>query len=107
MRAGVAPTSGSARCASHGRRGGTSRASQRRRTGPAAASCSKRALQRARRQSQGWVATRDRYDDNDYYDDYDDGDFFIERPRHYRPFYPFYRSQVCWGGKNTSLCFSD
>jgi uncharacterized protein YraI len=59
----------------------------------------------------GWVSanylTRDRYDDNDYYDDYDEGDFFIERPRHYRPFYPFYRSQVCWGGKNTSLCFSD
>lgn len=60
----------------------------------------------------GWVSasylSRDRNDDDDdYYDDYDDeDDFYIERPR-YRPFYPFYRSQVCWGGKNTSLCFSD
>jgi uncharacterized protein YraI len=56
----------------------------------------------------GWVNANyltARYaDDDDYY--YDDDDFFIERPR-YRPFYPRYRSQVCWGGKNASFCFSD
>jgi hypothetical protein len=60
----------------------------------------------------GWVnanyLTADRYDDDDY-DDYEDEDyFFIERPSYgFRPFYPRYRSQVCWGGNNTSLCFSD
>ncbi len=60
----------------------------------------------------GWVnanyLSADRYDDDEYYDDYDDDYFFIERPRYgFRPIYPRYRSQVCWGGKNTSLCFSD
>lgn len=56
----------------------------------------------------GWVnanyLTADRYDDR-----YDDDDyFFIERPRYrYRPFYPRYRSQFCWGGPNASFCFRD
>ena len=59
----------------------------------------------------GWVSASylgaDRYDD-DYFDD-DDVDFYvIERPRlRYRPFYPYYRSQFCWGGPNASFCFRD
>lgn len=49
---------------------------------------------------------RDYYDD-DYYDDYDDG-FYLERPRYrYRPVYPFYRSQACFGRPNVSFCFSN
>jgi uncharacterized protein YraI len=62
----------------------------------------------------GWVnanyLTADRYNDNDrYYDDddyYDDG-FFIERPRYRYRSYPFFRSQACFGGPNTSFCFRD
>ncbi|MGV3491753.1 MAG: SH3 domain-containing protein [Devosia sp.] len=57
----------------------------------------------------GWVSARyldaDRYRDDDWYDEddyYDDG-FYLERPR---PF-PFFRSQVCWGGNRASFCFSD
>ena len=48
---------------------------------------------------------RDRYDRYDRYDDYDDG-FYLERPR-YRPSYPFYRSQACFGRPNVSFCFSN
>ena len=54
----------------------------------------------------GWVNAN--YLGADRYDDFDDDYFIIERPRYrYRPVYPFHRSQVCWGGKNTSLCFSN
>lgn len=68
--------------------------------------------------SDGWVNANyltadrydDRYDDDDrYYDDddyYDDG-FFIERPRYLYRAYPFFRSQACFGGPNTSFCFRD
>jgi uncharacterized protein YraI len=61
----------------------------------------------------GWVsasyltAGRD-YDDDDYYDDDYDDYFVIERPRYrYRPFYPRFRSEVCWGKPNVSFCISD
>ena len=58
----------------------------------------------------GWVnanyLSADRYDDDEY-DDFDD-DYFFERPRYrFRPIYPYYRSQICWGGNNTSFCFRD
>lgn len=58
----------------------------------------------------GWVnanyLSADRYDDDEY-DDFDD-DYFFERPRYrFRPIYPHYRSQICWGGNNTSFCFRD
>ena len=66
----------------------------------------------------GWVNANylaaDRHDRYDRYDRYDPGysdgeDFFLfERPTYrYRPIYPFFRSQVCWGSANTSLCFRD
>jgi uncharacterized protein YraI len=61
----------------------------------------------------GWVNANylnaDRYRDRDYFDDdyYDDG-FYLERPRYrYRPVYPFYRSQACFGRPNVSFCFSN
>ena len=58
----------------------------------------------------GWVnanyLSADRYDRDDYYDDEDY--FIFDRPHYrYRPFYPFFRSQICWGSANTSLCFRD
>lgn len=61
----------------------------------------------------GWVNANylnaERYRDRDYFDDdyYDDG-FYLERPRYrYRPVYPFYRSQACFGRPNVSFCFSN
>lgn len=60
----------------------------------------------------GWVnanyldASPRRYRD-DFYDDdfFDDGFYVRPRPRlHVRP---YYRSQVCWGGPNASVCFRD
>lgn len=68
----------------------------------------------------GWVSANylvsDRYDDEDRYDDdrYDDGyddDFYIVdrphfRPR-YRPYYPGFGSQFCWGGYSASVCIQD
>jgi uncharacterized protein YraI len=67
------------------------------------------------RGADGWVnanyLTADRYNDDDrYYDDddyYDDGSFFIDRPRYRYRTYPFFRSQACFGGPNTSFCFRD
>lgn len=64
------------------------------------------------RGADGWVSASylnaDRYDGNDRYDDddrYDDGSFFIDRPRYRYRSYPFFRSQACFGGPNTSFCF--
>jgi uncharacterized protein YraI len=56
----------------------------------------------------GWVNANylnaDRYYDDDFYDD----GFYLERPRYrYRPIYPFYRSQACFGRPNVSFCFSN
>lgn len=64
----------------------------------------------------GWVNANylnaDRYEDEfdeyDGFDRFDDHYFIIERPRaRFRPIYPYHRSQVCWGGNNTSLCFAN
>ncbi|MDC9825597.1 SH3 domain-containing protein [Devosia sp. ZB163] len=64
----------------------------------------------------GWVSANylsagRSYDDDygyDDYDDYEDDDFVIERPRYRaRPIYPIYRSEFCWGGQRASFCVSD
>jgi hypothetical protein len=57
----------------------------------------------------GWVSasylSAERYGGSRYRDD---DYFYIERPRYrYRPYYPRYRSQFCWGGQNASFCFRD
>lgn len=56
----------------------------------------------------GWVSanylSRDRYYDEDYYDDYDDG-FYLERPRKRFPVFP--RSSICFGNPKASFCISD
>ena len=74
----------------------------------------------AQRGGDGWVnanyLTADRYNDDDRYsgggryyddDDYYDDDFYIDRPRYRYRSYPFFRSQACFGGPNTSFCFRD
>lgn len=64
----------------------------------------------------GWVSANylvsDRYDDDRYDDRFDDDDDFyiIDRPHfrpRYRPYYPSFGSQFCWGGNNASFCFRD
>lgn len=59
----------------------------------------------------GWVnasyLTQDYWDDDeeDYEDEYDDGEFYITRP--HRPFRPFSRSQACISGPNASFCITN
>ncbi len=65
----------------------------------------------------GWVNANylaaDRYDDSedddDYedYEDYEDDDFVVIRPRSRVHYYPWYRSQVCTGGSNFSVCIGN
>jgi len=62
----------------------------------------------------GWVnanyltSGRDYHDDDyGYYDDEDEPDFIITRPRSRVHFWPYYRNEACVGGSHAQFCISD